>query len=82
MLSRELGISNKGWPSLKGCKLISKSHPRHAQEHSQICCKNNHRDFSNCCTSTLGTQWMKLTPGASPAQHTVPLMHRCVLKGP
>jgi len=27
MLGRELGISYKGWPSLKGCKLISKSHP-------------------------------------------------------
>lgn len=45
MSGRELGISNKGWPGLKGCKLISKSHPRHAQASSQICCRNNQRLF-------------------------------------
>ena len=42
-----------GWPSSKGCKVISKPHPRHTQESSQICHKNNHKDFSNSCTCIL-----------------------------
>ena len=27
-----LDMSKEGWPSQKGCKLISKPHPRHTQE--------------------------------------------------
>ena len=53
MLGRKLGMSNKQWPSRKGCKLISKPHPKHTQESSQICYKNNHRDFINSCTCAL-----------------------------
>ena len=34
-----------GWPSPKGCKVISKPHPRHTQESSQLCYKNKHGDF-------------------------------------
>ena len=30
VLGRKLGMSMKGWPSRKECKLISKPHPRHA----------------------------------------------------
>ena len=47
LLSRKLGMSNQRWPGRKGCKLIPKLHPRHTQESSEICYKNNHRDFSN-----------------------------------
>lgn len=36
LLGRKLGMSKEGWPSQKGCKLISKPHPRHPQESSQI----------------------------------------------
>ena len=57
------------WPSLKRSKLISKSHPRAAQESSQICYKitrvfqlwrmrlqTNHRGFSNSGTCALDAQ--------------------------
>ena len=47
----------QGWPSLANrMHAISKPHPRHTQESSQTCYKNNHRDFSNSCICTLGTQ--------------------------
>lgn len=49
LLGRKVRMSHEGWPSQKGCKLISKAHSRHNQESSQ-------RDFSNSCTCTLGTQ--------------------------
>ena len=58
-------MSNKGWPSLKGCKLMSKSHLRPAQESSQICYKNNHKDFSGSCTCPQAHTGYKLTTGAS-----------------
>ena len=35
MLGRELDMSNKEWPSQKGCKPMSKLHPRHAHKPSQ-----------------------------------------------
>ena len=56
---QEVRHEQQGWPRWKGCKLISKPHPRHAQESSQICCKNNHRDLSNSYICTLGTKWMQ-----------------------
>ena len=46
------------WPSRKRFKLISKSHPRAAQESSQICYKIT-RDCSNSGTGALGTQWIQ-----------------------
>ena len=46
MLGRKSGMSNEGWSSWKGCKLISKPYPRHMEENPQIRYKNNHRDFS------------------------------------
>ena len=58
-------MSNKGWPSLKGCKLMSRSHLRPAQESSQICYKNNHKDFSGSCTCPQAHTGYKLTTGAS-----------------
>ena len=63
LLGRKLGMSNKGWPSWKGCKLISKTQPRHTQESSQICYKNNHREFSGFCICSLGTQWIQTKYG-------------------
>ena len=80
LLSRKLGMSNQPWPGRKGCKLISKPHPRHTQKSSEIHYKNNHRDFSNSCRCTLGTQWIQLTTGASPTLAHAPLMHSSVLK--
>ena len=59
ILDRKLGMSKEGWPCQKGFKLISKPHPRHTKENSQICYKNNHRDFSTSCTCALGTQWIQ-----------------------
>ena len=60
ILDRKLGMSKEGWPRQKGFKLISKPHPRHTKESSQICYKNNHRDFSTSCTCALGTQWIQI----------------------
>ena len=51
MLGRKLDMSNKGKPSVKGCKLIFKLHPRHTQESSLICFE--------ITTYTLGTQWIQ-----------------------
>ena len=56
LVGRKLGMSNEGWPSQKGCKLICKLHPRHAQESSQICYKNNRKDFCNSGTYPLDAQ--------------------------
>ena len=42
VLGRKLGMSNKGWPKGKGCKLISK--PRQAQESTKWI-HTNHRGF-------------------------------------
>ena len=40
-LGRKLSMSKQqGCPSQKGCKLISKPHPRHGKENSQICYRN------------------------------------------
>ena len=55
LLRMKLSMNNKGWPRGKGCKLISKPHPRHTQESSQIHYKNNCRDFSNSYAYVLGT---------------------------
>ena len=51
MSGRKLDMSNKGKPGVKGCKLISKLHPRHTQESSLICFE--------ITTYTLGTQWIQ-----------------------
>lgn len=56
LLRRKLGMSNERRPSQKGGKPICKPHPRHAQESSQICYKNNHKDFSNSGTCALDAQ--------------------------
>ena len=70
LLCRKLGMSEL-WPSRKGCKLIVAciylisvwdnpvSLSEILQENSQICYKNNNRDFYNSCTCSLSTQWIQ-----------------------
>ena len=80
ILGRKLCISNDGQLNGKGCKLISKPLPRHTQEKLQICYKSNHRDFSNSCTCTLGTQQIETSHWAFYSPSTCTLGHSCVLK--
>ena len=67
VLGRKLGMSMKGWPSRKECKLISKPHPRHPQEGSQIQYKipQSLSQFQHMPQAHSG---YKLTIGASPSK--------------
>ena len=61
MLGRKLGMKKQGQPSQKWCKLISKPHPRHTQERTDIY-KNNWRHFLHVHLRYSGC---KLTTGLS-----------------
>ena len=50
MLGRKSGMSNEGWPSWKGCKLISKPYPRHM--------RRTHRYATKITTGTFPTLHM------------------------
>ena len=59
VLGRKLGMSNKGGPDEKDARWSLNPIPGTAQESSQICCKNNHRDLSNSYRCALGTEWIQ-----------------------
>ena len=67
LLDRKLGMSNEGWPIWKGCKLISKPHPRHTQEISQMGYKITAEAFSTPACGPYAHSGYRLTHGAFPS---------------
>ena len=73
LLGRKLGMSNEGWPSQKGCKLISKPHldtPKRAHRYA-----TKTTTLSNTCTWALSIQWIQTNTWASPSNLRQPKAH-------